>query len=84
MKESCLEILNEFKVGDISTHWDHSALNFTLKTKLENVENENNAISEEDAIELDINQNIKDIYESYNWRYVPENDSIQEKVKKMS
>ena len=79
-----MEIISEFKVGDISTHSDHSTLNLTLKTKLENVEKENgnNKISEEDSTELDINQNIKDICESYNWRYVPENDSIQEKVKK--
>ena len=84
IKESSLEIINESKIGDVLTHSDHSALNLTLKTKLENVdkENENNEISEEDSIELDINQNIKDICESYNWRYVPENDSIQEKVKK--
>ena len=84
MKESSLEIISELKVGDISTYSDHSTLNLTLQTKLENVEkeNENNEISEEDSVELDINQNINAICEFYNWRYVPENNSIQEKVKK--
>ena len=84
IKESSLEIISELKVGDISTYSDHSTLNLTLQTKLENVEkeNENNEISEEDSVELDINQNINAICESYNWRYVPENNSMQEKVKK--
>ena len=83
-EKTSLDIINEFKVRDISTNSDHSALNLRLNLKpiKSEKEHENDVVSDEDSIGSNVNQAIKEICESYNWRYVPENDRMQEKVKK--
>ena len=70
-------------MGDLSTHSNHTALHLKLKINHDCIE-QNYIISGEDFSEIVIdtrNQNIKEMCENYDSRYITEKDTTSEKIK---